>query len=118
MNDDSYHGGAFMLAANFDFYSAFVEAPNPTPLPKTWERFDYGEADGYDFFLKHLTLSNITATLSPTQRALLMPTIEHSTYDEFWKQRDIVPHLKTSRQPCSPWAAGMTRKTCRAAQHV
>lgn len=94
MNDDSYHGGAFMLAANFDFYSAFVEAPNPTPLPKTWERFDYGEADGYDFFLKHLTLSNITASLSPTQRALLMPTIEHSTYDDFWKQRDIVPHLK------------------------
>jgi len=94
MNDDSYHGGAFMLAANFDFYSAFVEAPNPTPLPKTWDHFDYGEADGYDFFLKHLTLSNITASLSATQRALLMPTIEHSTYDDFWKQRDIVPHLK------------------------
>lgn len=94
MNDDSYHGGAFMLAANFDFYSAFVEAPNPTPLPKTWERFDYGEADGYDFFLKHLTLSNITDRLNATQRALLMPTIQHSTYDDFWKQRDIVPHLK------------------------
>jgi putative CocE/NonD family hydrolase len=94
MNDDSYHGGAFMLAANFDFYSAFVEAENPTPLPKTRDSFDYGTADGYEFFLSHLTLSNITATLTPKQRALLLPTIEHSTYDEFWKSRNIAPHLK------------------------
>ncbi len=94
MNDDSYHGGAFMLAANFDFYSAFVEAENPTPLPKTWDHFDYGTADGYEFFLSHLTLSNITATMTPKQRALLLPTIEHSTYDEFWKSRNIGPHLK------------------------
>ena len=94
MNDDSYHGGAFMLAANFDFYSAFTEAPNPTPLPKTWEHFDYGTADGYEFFLQHLTLSNIAGTLTPKQQALLLPTIEHSTYDEFWKSRNIAPHLK------------------------
>ncbi|MQA21749.1 CocE/NonD family hydrolase [Rugamonas rivuli] len=94
MNDDSYHGGAFMLAANFDFYSAFVEAENPTPLPKTWDRFDYGTADGYEFFLKHLTLSNILGTMSAKQRALLQPTIEHSTYDDFWKTRNIAPHLK------------------------
>jgi putative CocE/NonD family hydrolase len=94
MNDDSYHGGAFMLAANFDFYSAFVEAESPTPLPKSWDRFDYGTADGYEFFLSHLTLSNITATLTPKQRALLMPTIEHSSYDDFWKTRNIAPHLK------------------------
>lgn len=94
MNDDSYHGGAFMLAANFDFYAAFVDAPNPTPLPKSWTRFDYGTADGYEFFLSHLTLSNITNTLTQNQRALLMPTIEHTTYDEFWKSRNIAPHLK------------------------
>ncbi|MYN40706.1 CocE/NonD family hydrolase [Duganella sp. FT109W] len=94
MNDDSYHGGAFMLAANFDFYSAFVEAENPTPLPKTWDRFDYGTADGYEFFLKHLTLSNILGTMTPKQQALLRPTIDHSSYDEFWKSRNIAAHLK------------------------
>jgi putative CocE/NonD family hydrolase len=94
MNDDSYHGGAFMLAANFDFYAAFTEAPNPTPLPKTWDHFDYGTSDAYDFFLSHLTLQNITGTMTPNQRALLMPTIEHSTYDAFWKMRNIAPHLK------------------------
>lgn len=94
MNDDSYHGGAFMLAANFDFYAAFVEAQNPTPLPKSWSDFDYGTPDGYDFFLSHLTLSNITDTMTASQRALLMPTIANWTYNDFWKTRNIAPHLK------------------------
>jgi putative CocE/NonD family hydrolase len=94
MGDDSYHGGAFMLAANFGFYAAFTEAPNPTPLPKTWAEFDYGTTSGYDFFLKHLTLSNIAASMSAEQRALFMPNIEHDTYDAWWKARAIAPHLK------------------------
>jgi putative CocE/NonD family hydrolase len=94
MGDDSYHGGAFMLAANFGFYASFTEQQNPTPLPKTRESFDYGEADAYDFFLKRQTMQNILATLTPQQRAFLQPTIEHDTYDEFWKIRAIAPHLK------------------------
>ena len=94
MGDDSYHGGAFMLAANFGFYASFTEQQNPTPLPKTWADFDYGAADAYDFFLKHRTLSNILGTLTDRQRALLAPTIEHDTYDSFWQTRAIAPHLK------------------------
>jgi putative CocE/NonD family hydrolase len=94
MGDDSYHGGAFMLSANFDFYAAFTEEENPTPLPATWNDFDYGVSDAYDFFLKHRTLQNITATMSPKQRALFWPTVEHSSYDAFWKTRNIAPHLK------------------------
>jgi len=97
MGDDSYHGGAFMLAANFGFYAAFTEAPNPTPLPKTWSGFDYGTTSGYDFFLKHLTLSNIAGAMSAEQRALFMPNIEHDTYDAWWKARAIAPHLKNIR---------------------
>jgi putative CocE/NonD family hydrolase len=94
MGDDSYHGGAFMLAANFDFYAAFTSMPNPTRLPKTRSGFDYGETDGYDFFLKRLTLPNILATMTDAQRALLVPTIEHDTYDEFWQARAIGPRMK------------------------
>jgi uncharacterized protein len=94
MGDDSYHGGAFMLSANFDFYAAFTSRPNPTPLPKTRESFDYGETDSYDFFLKRLTLPNILASMTDEQRALLVPTIEHDTYDAFWQTRAIAPHLK------------------------
>ena len=94
MGDDSYHGGAFMLAANFGFYASFTEQQNPTPLPKTRTGFDYGEADAYDFFLKRRTMQAILATLTPQQRAFLQPTTEHDTYDEFWKIRAIAPHLK------------------------
>jgi uncharacterized protein len=94
MGDDSYHGGAFMLAANFGFYASFTEQQNPTPLPKTWAEFDYGAADAYDFFLKHRTLADILGTLTDKQRALLAPTIEHDTYDAFWQTRAIAPHLK------------------------
>lgn len=94
MGDDSYHGGAFMLAANFGFYASFTEQQNPTPLPKTWTEFDYGAADAYDFFLKHRTLANILGTLTDKQRALLAPTIDHDTYDAFWQKRAIAPHLK------------------------
>ena len=94
MGDDSYHGGAFMLAANFDFYAAFTEAPNPTPLPKTRAEFDYGTTDGYEFFLERLTLPKIAASMSAEQRALFMPNIEHDTYDAFWQSRAIGPRLK------------------------
>jgi putative CocE/NonD family hydrolase len=94
MGDDAYHGGAFMLAANFDFYAAFTEEQNPTPLPKTWGDFDYGVADGYDYFLQRLTLSNIASSMSDKQRALFSPMIENDTYGAFWKSRNIAPHLK------------------------
>jgi len=93
MGDDSYHGGAFMLAANFGFYSSFTEEPNPAP-PLRRQRFNYGTADGYDYFLKRLTMSGILAELQPKQLAYLKPTIDHDTYDEFWKSRNIAPHLK------------------------
>ncbi|CAN5749803.1 CocE/NonD family hydrolase [soil metagenome] len=97
MGDDSYHGGAFMLAANFGFYANFTKEENPTRLPRKWEEFDYGTEDGYEFFLSQLSLKNITAKLNDKQREFLMPTIEHTTYDDFWKAMNIAPHLKNIR---------------------
>ena len=51
LGDDAFHNGAFMLAANFGFYSVFkprVGEPQPPP-----ERvpFRYGTPDGYQFYL-------------------------------------------------------------------
>jgi putative CocE/NonD family hydrolase len=94
MGDDSYHGGAFMLAGNFGFYANFVEQKNPTTGAKNRESFDYGSADAYDFFLKHQSMPNILGTLNDGQRAYLAPTIEHDTYDQFWQTRDISRQLK------------------------
>ena len=50
MGDDAYHGGAFMLSANFDFYSSFVPQKNPELPSKNYVEFDYGAKDSYDFY--------------------------------------------------------------------
>src|SRR5215472_7458218 len=49
--DDAYHGGAFMLAANFGFYTAFKPIIEPGPPPKDPDPFDFGTPDAYAFYL-------------------------------------------------------------------
>ncbi len=57
MGDDSYHGGAFMLDANFGFYVGFKPQENPTPPPASIP-FDFGTQNAYEFYLKMGPLSN------------------------------------------------------------
>ncbi len=52
MGDDAYHGGAFMLAANFGFYSQFKPQENPQLPPKGSVPFDWGTKDAYEFYLR------------------------------------------------------------------
>ncbi len=94
MNDDAYHNGAFMLAANFGFYATFKAQQNPTLPPKRPDIFDYGTPDGYEFFLKHGTISNIVNTLPKDKALLFSDQIRHDTYGDYWKSRNIAPHLK------------------------
>jgi putative CocE/NonD family hydrolase len=94
MNDDSYHNGAFMLAANYGFYTSFKHQDNPTVQPKKWDEFEYGTADGYEYFLKLGTLANIIKTLSKDKASLFPDQAQHDTYDEYWKSRNIAAHLK------------------------
>ncbi len=97
MGDDSYHGGAFMLAANFDFYATFGRQQNPTPLPAKQEPFEYGTPDGYEYFLARRTLGQIEASLPPSQRELWHDQATHDTYDDYWKSRNLAPWLKNIR---------------------
>lgn len=94
MGDDSYHNGAFMLAANYGFYTSFKQQDNPTVQPKKWEPFEYGTRDGYEYFLNLGTMANIVATVSKDAKSLLPEQITHDTYDEYWKSRNISAHLK------------------------
>jgi len=97
MGDDAYHGGAFMLAANFGFYASFTEQKNPTTGSKKWGGFDFGTEDGYQYFLSKLTLQNMLKGMSDEQKTLFLPMLEHPSYDSFWKDRNIAPHLKNIR---------------------
>ena len=94
MNDDSYHNGAFMLAANFGFYSMFKQQDTPTGQPKKWEPFEYGTSDGYEYFLKLGTLGNIVKVLEKDKNSLFPDQAKRDTYEEFWKSRNIAAHLK------------------------
>ena len=91
--DDAYHGGAFMLAANFGFYSFFRPQANPELPPKTRVPFDYGTPDGYEFFLKAGTLGNLGKLLG-AQESLWLDQVHHDTYDEYWKARNLAEHTK------------------------
>lgn len=89
--DDAFHNGAFMLAANYGFYVNFVEQKNPM-RPVESPRFDYGTPDGYEYYLKLGTMQRALETV--TGKAYFKAYLDHPTYDEFWRSRDISAHLK------------------------
>jgi putative CocE/NonD family hydrolase len=91
--DDAYHGGAFMLAANFGFYAFFRPQGNPELPAKATVPFNFGTPDGYEFFLKAGTLQNLGKLLGGEQD-LWLDQVHHDTYDDYWKTRNIANHLK------------------------
>jgi putative CocE/NonD family hydrolase len=96
LDDDWYHGGAFMLAHAFNSAGVYQPQSKPTPPPKVTVPFDYGTEDGYEFFLRAGSLANLTAMLgaaNPTWDELLA----HPTYDAFWQSRAIWRHLNNIR---------------------
>ena len=94
MSDDAYHGGAFMLAANFGFYSWFKPFPEPALPPKVLVPFDFGTPDGYEFFLKAGATGNLNRVYLKESNRLFNDQVTHTTYDEYWKARDVSQHMK------------------------
>jgi uncharacterized protein len=92
MGDDAYHNGAFMLAANFSFYAFFTPQKNPE-LPKPEASFDYGTPDGYEFYLNAGPIANLANDLEGNA-SLWDDQVKHDTYDDYWKTRNLAPHLK------------------------
>lgn len=92
MGDDAYHNGAFMLDANFDFYAFFKPQENPQ-LPAKNIPFDYGTTSAYDFYLKAGSVSDLDKYLGD-KSALFNDQLRHDTYDDYWKVRNLAPHMK------------------------
>ena len=93
MGDDSYHGGALMVNALFGFYVSFKPQDNPV-MPRATPPFDYGTPSAYDFFLKLGPLMNANARYLHDQSFLWNDQVGHDTYDDYWKARNLAPHLK------------------------
>lgn len=94
VGDDWHHNGAFFLAHGFRFLSQF-EKIRPENLKRMDAvRFDYGTPDGYDFFLRMGPLANADRLYLKGSDPLWKELMAHGTYDEFWKARNVRPHVK------------------------
>ena len=91
--DDMHHHGALSLNMTFNFFSSFgvVREGLTTEWP---ERFDHETPDGYQFFLDLGPLSNVNERYFHHEIPFWEAVVSHPDYDEFWKARDILPHLK------------------------
>jgi putative CocE/NonD family hydrolase len=94
--DDAYHGGAFMLAANFGFYTGFRPQDGPTAPPKEWHDFDYGTSDAYEFFQRLGPLKNAARYIGKRSE-LWDDQVSHTAYDSYWRPRSLAPHLRNVR---------------------
>lgn len=96
VGDDWHHNGAFMLAHAFNFMAVFGR-PRPQPVKKSEYTFHHGTPDGYQFFLDLGPIANADAKYLKGERAFWTEVMRHGAYDEFWKSRNLRPHLKSIR---------------------
>ena len=89
INDDVYHNGAFMLAANFGFYGFFTPRKGDPETPRPRVPFDMGTPDAYDFFLNMGTLSEANQKYFDGKATYLQEIVDHPNYDEFWQGRSL-----------------------------
>jgi putative CocE/NonD family hydrolase len=92
--DDFHHNGALYLPHAYNFFN-FFGRPRPDPIrPEDEPRpLAPNRTDAYKFFLEAGPLSNIDEKLYKNQVAFWNEMLKHPNYDEFWKSRDIRPHL-------------------------
>jgi len=93
LGDDSYHGGAFMLAAGFEFYAPFFHAQQNPALPKPEAPFDFGTPDSYKFFLKAGNVASLDKYFDGGSW-MWDDQYKHDTYDDYWQSRDLSRHMK------------------------
>lgn len=91
--DDMHHHGAFILPLAFNFFSSFgVSRPEPTT--ERPNSFEFPTRDGYQFFLDLGPLSNVNRRYFHDEIGFWNELAAHPNYDQFWKSRNILPHLK------------------------
>jgi hypothetical protein len=92
--DDMHRHGAFNLALAFNFFSGFGKARPQLIANEEWQRFEHGTPDSYQFFLELGPLSNADARHFKGGISFWNDMVAHPNYDDFWKARNILPHLR------------------------
>lgn len=86
--DDSYHNGAFMLAANFGFFTFFEKHEEPQ-RPRERVDFDFKTKDGYQFYLDMGPLVRADSLYFHGENPYFTESLDHATYDDHWQARSI-----------------------------
>ncbi|MCS6873994.1 MAG: CocE/NonD family hydrolase [Pyrinomonadaceae bacterium] len=105
--DDMHHNGALFLAQNYAFFTLFGQPrPGPTSTADYLVRWSAPQ-DGYNYFLN---LGGLKEVADSYQKNLGMriefwdEMMKHPNYDDFWKERNILPKLKNIR--CATMTVG------------
>ena len=93
IGDDFHHNGAVYLPHAYNFFRGFGR-PRPEPTTQGPLLEPEKNPDGYNFFLGVGSLVNINELHFKNQVAFWNEMTRHPNYDEFWKARDLRPHLK------------------------
>lgn len=98
IGDDVNHNGAFFLLDNFDFDN-FFDIKRNGPIKQYGHKiFNPEIKDAYQFFLDLGPLKNSNSgRYFNGQSKIWNEYLEHSTYDAYWKARNIRTHLKNIR---------------------
>ncbi len=96
LGDDAYHGGAFMLSANFGFYASFKPQTEPQ-MPKATIPFSFGTLDSYGFYLSAGNIANLDKLYLKGSNWLFDDQFNHDTYDSYWQARDLSRHMTNVR---------------------
>ena len=96
--DDINHNGALFLAQNFSFVAYFgKQRPTPPGPNDDVKPFPWGTPDGYKFYLDMGGLAKSGEMFWQKvgfRSKFWDQMLLHPDYDQFWKERNILPNLK------------------------
>ncbi len=91
LGDDGHHYGALYLNHAFTFFGSMGTPRSGLEQSKP-SGFQFPEPDAYSFFMKMGPVGNILNYFKNNE--WWQQVLEHDTYDTFWQERSIYPHLK------------------------
>ena len=92
--DDWHHNGAFAFGGGMSFMYVFGQPRDG--LVKEWPKgFSYPTGDGFQFHLDLGPLKNVNELYFKNGIPFWNDLMQHGQYDDFWKSRNILPHLNS-----------------------
>ncbi len=100
IGDDVNHRGAFFLMDNFNFMNYFGKERSGPVKDYGYGIFNFSAKDMYAFFLEMGPVKNTQSEKYFNNKNVIWNEyLQHDTYDDYWKARNIRPHLQNISIP-------------------